>query len=357
MGGFAAAPQLSMQLASTPKDLAMNHFQNTPEPHTTPRPLLNGLTIVPPEDEADALNDRIDQWTSSLKPFDLYETWLVHEVAHNTLILERLHQREIVLRNDHAKRSTVAFDQHQRDHAELLAAGLSRHPARALFALRKFAQGCLAIARRWQMLLATLVKNREWTAPQRLRALNLLNVPPEFRDGVTPLDPPDDDNDPDTLFDHLHQLAETEIQRHHELAALLQPLDERQKEATRLGLGPDTPELVALRKEQRQAERRLAWTRSQFKTSRPDPRPIDRGDLPAYIPGEYDHSVNPSRRISWPAGTAPTPVRPTPTPAATASWTTPRPEPIGPALNDPPHPKPHAPEPTRATPKPRRRRA
>ncbi len=334
----------------------MSQPQNAPESHTTPRPLLHGLTIVPPEHEADALNDRIDFWTSSLKPFDIYETWLVHEVARNTLEIERLHQTQIVLRHDHAQRIAVVFEQQQRDHAELLAAGLSRHPARALASLRKFAQGCLVIARRWEMLLASLEKRGSWTSSQRLQAMNLLNVPPDFRDGVTPLDPPDDD--PETLPEHLRQLAETEIQRHKELAALLQPLDERMRHALTLGLGPEPPEVAAVRKVQRQAERRLAWTRSQFKTSRPDRRPVDRGDLPAYIPGEYNNRPYPPPAPTWtPVYDTPSPAPQPPQVAATASWATPHPSPTAPVLNDPPNPKPHVPEPPQSRPKHRRRRA
>ncbi len=326
-----------------------------PEIHTTPRPLLHGLTIVPPEHEADALNDRIDFWTSSLKPFDIYETWLVHEVARNTLEIERLHQTQIVLRHDHAQRIAVVFEQQQRDHAELLASGLSRHPARALASLRKFAQGCLVIARRWEWLHQTLEKRGSWTESQRHQAMNLLNVPPDLRDGVTPLDPPDDD--PETLQEHLRRMAETEIQRHKELAALLQPLDERMRHALTLGLGPEPPEVATVRKVQRQAERRLAWTRSQFKTSRPDPRPIDRNDLPAYIPGEWKNDIpyQPNRTSSAepPAPREPQP----PSVAATPSWSAPRPSPVAPALNDPPNPKPQISKPPESRSKRQRRRA
>ncbi len=331
----------------------MSQSQNHTEIHTTPRPLLHGLTIITPENEADALNDRIDFWTSSLKPFDIYETWLVHEVARNTLEIERLHQTQIVLRHDHAQRIAIVFEQQQRDHAELLASSLSRHPARALASLRKFAQGCLVIARRWESLLATLEKRGGWTESHRLQAMNLLNVPPDFRDGVTPLDPPDDD--PETLPEHLRRVAETEIQRHKELAALLQPLDERMRHAQSLGLGPEPPELAAVRKVQRQAERRLAWTRSQFKTSRPDPRPVDRNDLPAYIPGEWKNDIpyQPNRTSS---AEPLTPREPNPPAvAASPSWSTSHPSPTAPT----PQPGPNPPEPPSSRPKthPKRRRA
>ncbi len=331
----------------------MSQPQNQSDVHTTPRPLLHGLTIISPENEADALNDRIDFWTSSLKPFDIYETWLVHEVARNTLEIERLHQTQIVLRHDHAQRIAVVFEQQQRDHAELLASGLSRHPARALASLRKFAQGCLVIVRRWEMLLKSLEKRGSWTESQRLQAMNLLNVPPDFRDGVTPLDPPDDD--PETLPEHLRQLAETEIQRHKDLAALLQPLDERMRHAQSLGLGPEPPEVAAVRKVQRQAERRLAWTRSQFKTSRPDPRPVDRNDLPAYIPDEWKNNIpyQPNRTSS---AEPPTPREPNPPAvAATPSWSSPARSPIAPTPQSNPSPQ----EPPNAPPKrnPKRRRA
>ncbi len=327
----------------------------SPEVHTTPRPLLHGLSIITPENEADALNDRIDFWTSSLKPFDIYEAWLVHEVARNTLEIERLHQTQIVLRHDHAQRIAIVFEQQQRDHAELLASGLARHPARALAALRKFAQGCLVIARRWEWLLKSLDKRGNWTESQRQQAMNLLNVPPDLRDGVTPLDPPDED--PETLREHLQRVAETELQRHKELAALLQPLDERMKHAQSLGLGPEPPEVAAIRKVQRQAERRLAWTRSQFKTSRPDPRPVDRNNLPAYIPGEWKNNIpyQPNRTSS---AEPPTPREPQPPAvASTPSWSTPQPSPDGPALNVHPNPKPQIPDPTPSRSKHRRRRA
>ncbi len=331
----------------------MSQPQNQPEIHTTPRPLLHGLTIITPENEADALNDRIDFWTSSLKPFDIYETWLVHEVARNTLEIERLHQTQIVLRHDHAQRIAIVFEQQQRDHAELLASTLSRHPARALASLRKFAQGCLVIARRWEWLLATLEKRGGWTESQRLQAMNLLNVPPDLRDGVTPLDPPDDD--PETLLEHLRQLAETELQRHKDLAALLQPLDERMRHAQSLGLGPEPPEVAAIREVQRQAERRLAWTRSQFKTSRPDPRPIDRNELPAYIPGEWKNNIpyEPNRTSSAEPLTPREPQPPAV--AASPSWSTTHSSPT--ASN--PQPKPSPQQPSDVPPKrdPKRRRA
>ncbi len=331
----------------------MTNHQAAPEIHTTPRPLLHGLTIITPENEADALNDRIDFWTSSLKPFDIYETWLVHEVARNTLEIERLHQTQIVLRHDHAQRIAIVFEQQQRDHAELLASTLSRHPARALASLRKFAQGCLVIARRWEWLRASLEKRGSWTESQRLQAMNLLNVPPDLRDGVTPLDPPDDD--PETLREHLQRVAETEIQRHNELAALLQPLDERMRHAQSLGLGPEPPEVAAIRKVQRQAERRLAWTRSQFKTSRPDPRPVDRNELPAYIPGEWKNNIPYVPNRPSPAEPFTPPEPQPPAVAVTPSWSTTHSSTLSPN----PQPKPNPPEPPDAPPKPnpKRRRA
>ena len=43
------------------------------------RPLLGELAITPPEHEAEAVIERVAQWTSALKPWDVYECWLLND--------------------------------------------------------------------------------------------------------------------------------------------------------------------------------------------------------------------------------------------------------------------------------------
>ena len=246
-----------------------------------PHPLLGELIVIPPRDEAAAVVARMRHWNSSLKPWDHYECWLSQDVARETIRLERLHQEEIVIRQDRAiDADPDLWHQHHRDAAEALADTVSRQPARVLAELRLSMHGCQALARRWEVLLATLDSRGALTPALHDLALDLLGITGPLREAITPLDAP---AGADTVA-HLRSVCATEIARHQTLASRLTPRDDLAREALRLGLGPDTPALSELRKEERAADRRLAWCRSQYKTSRPDPRPIDPGDLPNVMP-------------------------------------------------------------------------
>ncbi len=250
----------------------------------TPSPLpLATLRVIPPDQEAQALIDRMNLWNSSLKPWDEYELWLEQGVGQTTLHTDRIHQQEILLRHAQAQRAQLYWDYDRRADVEALAAGLMRHPALIITRLRRTRHGCELLAEHWEILQATAEARGVWSEPNRLLAMNLLGIPPELRDAVTPLDTPPN-VDPKT---HLIALAKAQAQRHRDLAATLTPIDATERAAAMAGLAPATPELKELRKEARGVDRRLGWYRSQFKTSRPTPRPIDRGDLPAYIPGEF----------------------------------------------------------------------
>ena len=247
---------------------------NAPAPH----PLFGELIVVPPDQEAEAVVARTRQWNSSLKPWDLTECWLVQDVARETFRLERIHQREIALRAAQATQAQNHWDEDRRSAAKSVAAGLSRNPAHTLALLRHTKHGCELIAGRWDALAAALETRGSWTAPERLLALNLLDVPPELREAPSALDAPAG-VDP---LDHLREVAADEAARHRRFARNLEPVDAIERESAALGLGADTPELAALRKEERLSTRQLAWCRSQFKSNRLKGRidPSDAGPAP-----------------------------------------------------------------------------
>ena len=241
---------------------------------------LGSLVLVPPEKEAEAVVERMDQWNSSLKPWDNYECGLTQGVCRESIRLERLHQREILLRHAQAVRAANFWEEDRRREADRLATGMTRHPGLVILQLRGTRHGCELLAERWETLRDTLEARGAWTESQHLLALNLLGVPPELRDAITPLDAP---AGADPLA-HRLAVASAQARRHRDLAAALAPVDAIEREAARVGLGPDSPQLEGLSKEERASDRRFAFYRSQFKTSRRDPRPPDPGDLPAYIP-------------------------------------------------------------------------
>ena len=290
----------------------MNPTNDAPAPH----PFLGELIVVPPEQEAEAVVARTRQWNSSLKPWDLVECRLVQEVARETFRLERLHQREIALRHAQANQARAHWDEDRRSAAKSVAAGLSRNPAHTLARLRHTKHGCELIAGRWDTLAAALDNRGSWTAPERLLALNLLDVPPELREAPSPLDAPAG-VDP---LDHLREVAADEAARHRRFARNLEPVDAIERESAALGLGADTPELAGLRKEERAGARQLAWCRSQFQSNRlkgridpsdAPPAPTCRfdEDRPAYTPprrAEADHpAASASSAFSNPADASP----------------------------------------------------
>ena len=269
----------------------MTHPADAPEAPNPHLP-LGRLMVIPPELEAEAVVGRMGHWNSSLKPWDLVECWNVQGISRETIHLERIHQQEILLRHAQAQRARVSWEEDRRGEVEALAAGLMKHPALVISQLRRTPQGCGFLAEQWETLRATAEARGEWSAPHRLLALNLLGVLPELRDAVTPLDAPAG-VDPAA---HLVAVAEAQVRRHRDLAEALAPVDATEREAARVGLGPDTPPLVALRKEERASDRRLAWCRSQFKSSRLDPRPPDSDNRPPWVP---------PRKSEPPADTAP----------------------------------------------------
>ena len=297
---------------------------------------LGELVVIPPEHEAEAVVARMRHWDSSLKPWDLYECRLAQGVARETIRQERHHQQEILLRHAQARRADACWDEDRRGEADRLAHGMARHPALIIPQLRRTRHGCELLAERWEMLRDSLDERGVWSAAERLLALNLLGVPPELRKSVTPLDARGG-ADP---IDHLRTVVAAQVRRHRDLAAALAPIDALEREAARLGLGPDTPELANLRKEERASSRQLAWCRSQFKTSRPESRPPDLGDLPA---SESPRSRPPA---SWVAALTPPPASPGSAGAADSS---------DPASSNPDRPEP-IPDRSRAAPIPGRRR-
>ena len=288
----------------------MNDNTAAPAPH----PIYGQLTVVPPDREAEAVVARMDQLNSSLKPWDFYECRLTFEVARETLRLGRLHQAEIALRAAQAAHAAAHWDVSHRSAALALAAGLSRHPALVLARLRDTRHGNELVADRWDILASAVEKRGDWTAPERLLALNLLDVPPDLREAPSDLDVPDGD-DPRA---HLLSIAAREARRHRDYAAALTPVDAIEREAAALGLAPDSPDLAAVNRAERSVTRRLAWFRSQFKATRRDPRPPDPGDLPASVAAEAYNARQKAKAAATPVAEPkpadPSATSPSPTP-------------------------------------------
>jgi hypothetical protein len=217
---------------------------------------LSGAGIVLPEDETEAVAERLEQWHSSLRPWNAYEEWVVEEIVVASIQIDRCQAQESLLRTELAERAGTSWDDDRRLAAEVLAVGLAKKPALISLQLQQTRQGCDWIFERWETLGRILETKGAWSDAQKALALDLLGTPPELRDGPTRLDPaPGEEIQP-----HRAALVAGEIQR---LKAAQETVliarDEREQLAAELGLDADAPRPLALVRRYLAACRRRFW--------------------------------------------------------------------------------------------------
>ncbi len=143
---------------------------------------LAGSGLVLPHDESAAVEQRMAEWNSSLKPFDPYETWLLEVVAVESIRVDRCRIQERVLRDEQTRRACESWDDDQRQSASELAAKLARDPS-VVAKLSATIPGASLLLDRWRAL-SRVIENGDWTAAQEALALDLLGTPIALRDGV-----------------------------------------------------------------------------------------------------------------------------------------------------------------------------
>jgi len=205
---------------------------------------LRARKHVPRDDAAEAA-DRAARWNSALRPYTAFEVWLADQVALESVRVERCQALERDTRARAAARASARWDEDRRLDAERDALLLSAAPALTVLQLRRTPQGCDWLAARWSELAASL------------------GVPPQFRDGPTPLDAA-------VSRDDRAALAEARADELRRLKArVLDPLDAADRAAAALGspAEPDAPTRTARRYEATRA-RQLRWALAQMKSPR-----------------------------------------------------------------------------------------
>ena len=195
--------------------------------------------------------------------------WPSAEVASLAAMIDRCHKREDALIAEQVARAKTHWDSDRRRQAEELAAGLGRKPAAVLAQLRHSSHGCAVIIDLWLELAYAHACEGRWTRAQRVTALNLLNVPRELREAPSPLDPAPGGDPTEAIRACIH----AEINRHKNLRAALAEVDALERSAAVAGLGPDTPEMIANRREEEAYHRRLrAAVPPRPRSAPPSPR-------------------------------------------------------------------------------------
>ena len=244
-----------------------------PSPTPARSPLDRPIGPDAARDEADAILRRAAEWTSSVRPNNPFEVFLLSQMAADALRIERCEDREAELRALAAARARYYWDNDRRIAVEELADGLRKRPAVVARKLRGSLYGCEWLLLRWRALAAPLREGRDWSDSQRARALDLLGVADDLRDGPTPVD--------GTLDDRL-ALAEARVA---ELAAVatgdgaLAMLNAEEYRLVAKGVPVVKDAAIeATRREAERARRRLEWAWNRIRGGRADLRGAARPD-------------------------------------------------------------------------------
>ena len=224
---------------------------------------LAGAGLVLPPEESAAVERRIAEWHSSLKPFDNYETWLLEVVAVESIRIDRCRIQDRVLRDEQVRRACDTWDDDQLRSAEDLAAKLAKQPA-VVAKLRSSIPGASILLEHWQGLSRAL-ENGGWSESQESLAFDLLGTPAALREGsASPLIPgPQED-----ALAHRRDIVHKQIARLERLITEVLPArDEEERDLVKAGL-PDLEDraLLRLHRYESRCFRRFAWATHQMQS-------------------------------------------------------------------------------------------
>ena len=225
---------------------------------------LAGAGLVLPCEESTAVERRIAEWHSSLKPFDNYETWLLEVVAVESIRVDLCRVQDRVLREEQIRRAGESWADDQRQAALELAARLAKNPAVAA-KLRKTVAGASILLERWQLLSRALA-NGGWSEAQDELAYDLLGTPIGLREGAA--SPLNSTLVGDTLA-HRLGLVRGQIAELERLIFEVLPAKEEDKRALIQAGMPDLEDraLMRLHRYESRCFRRLMWASSKMRST------------------------------------------------------------------------------------------
>ena len=270
---------------------------------------LSGDGVVFGDEIAAVVAARRLAWNDELRPEGEMGQWLAGIVAFESVRIDRCHRQEAAVRSKLVLRANLCWDDDRTLAAAELALMLPRKPEVVSLRLRRTAQGCDWIARRWRALADLLDLRGYWDGPQYAMALDLLGIPLELRGGPTPLDHKTGPEGADELRAVAEgQIAEVEALR----AEYLDDLDGAEQVAAQVGDAPDEdPVLRRLQRYEADSLRRLKWAMGQIAACRREPVQAEVA-APASIPstplprGASDDPLGRPEWVDSPSDTIPT---------------------------------------------------
>jgi hypothetical protein len=223
---------------------------------------LSGAGVVLPDQLDAEVLKRFEEWHSSIKPFDPFETRLLEQLCIETVRIDAAHRDLVEIRRRRAERAATSWDADRRTEAEELALKLSQEPTTISRKLKQTLQGCDVLIDGWQGLIDILDEGNDWNDEQRQLAFDLLGIRVTLRSQTA--------DDRDTC----RALAQAEIDELRRLQEeTLDEQDAAQQAAAEMGVG------LAITKEEAQIQRylaacrrRLEWAKVELRRDRGGPR-------------------------------------------------------------------------------------
>ncbi|CAN5894219.1 hypothetical protein BH23PLA1_BH23PLA1_34850 [soil metagenome] len=272
---------------------------------------LAGHGVVFPDELADALETRKQEWREEMRPEGPYQEWLFEQICIESTRADACLHQEIARRDELAQRAAESWDEDRALLAERLAEGLARRPEIVQKQLLQTLQGADLLIREWEIVGASLRNDQEWSADLWNRALDLLGVPVDRRQHRSPAE-----LGPGTACEPGLRLIDEQVSAlQRRRTTYLIDRDARERADAETGLSDhEAPAIRQIRRDEAACLRLLQWLTRELKNHRRNPAPQ----------GEPTPQPRPTARAH--ANPSPSP-RPSPSPSSP-----PEIEPLPPAL-------------------------
>ena len=149
---------------------------------------MAGAGYVLPEDEADLVAQRAEDWRGHYPLRTPEDFWFLDQLALESVRIERCQDQERALLCRQRVRADCRWNDEKRFEASRLFGKRAKKPVEVWMELQMTSQGCSLLIDHWTSLLGVLKPGKPWEESTRSMALDMLGVVPEFREAPTRID-------------------------------------------------------------------------------------------------------------------------------------------------------------------------
>jgi hypothetical protein len=225
----------------------------------------NSNLAFSPDAEAEAFAKKMAIWREVCRPGTDEQVWLVEQIVHESLRIDRCRENERHLAHYIALRESLWNDDDRRLAIDMIAKDIAKDPASVVARLKQSRHGCQWLLERWHVLGRLLELNGRWNDAQRSHAFNLMGTSRSLRF-----------SEPWEWACHASPQAlvarETELLKRRNAGAT-HSFDAGEPKFAEQGLGKElSRKLEALRSEKNASYRRMKWAYGQVCARRAEAR-------------------------------------------------------------------------------------